>query len=421
MPPGGAIEGYVLDESGEPVAGAAVQVLRQRYVNGLRRLAPTNVRKDVTDDLGRFRLHGLPPGEYFVVAEPPMEDSGPGTVTRISPGGVAGTTTTFYPGTASVGRAQPLVIAMGQVQSRIVVPLVSVPLATISGVALRSDGSPAETGIVSVTQSRTTGGTYNRMDGVITGSFSIAHLPPGEYTVMARLHESESAVARVTLDGTDVSVTLTAGKEPRARGRIRANPGTALAELSPTAVRIVMQSLDDMPRFDTAAPSTASEDWTFDVPAIAGRVLIRTTLPSGWNLERVTRGGVNVTDVPVLFQKDVDGLEIVLTRRTTLLSGTVSDRTGTRMPDSTVVVFADDPARWGPFSRFVRAARPDREGRFAVIGLPPGRYRAIALDYLEPGEETNPQTLESLHARGAELSLGDGETRAIDLKLTERP
>jgi hypothetical protein len=39
----GAISGRVLDEFGDPVAGARVQVLRSRYARGRRTLAPTGV------------------------------------------------------------------------------------------------------------------------------------------------------------------------------------------------------------------------------------------------------------------------------------------------------------------------------------------------------------------------------------------
>ena len=58
----GAIGGRVLDEFGDPVAGARVQVLRSRDTRGRRTLAPTGVG-DQTDDTGAFRLYALPPGD----------------------------------------------------------------------------------------------------------------------------------------------------------------------------------------------------------------------------------------------------------------------------------------------------------------------------------------------------------------------
>ena len=41
--------------------------MRYQYVNGERRLVPASGRGS-TNDIGEFRLFGLPPGDYFVAA-----------------------------------------------------------------------------------------------------------------------------------------------------------------------------------------------------------------------------------------------------------------------------------------------------------------------------------------------------------------
>ena len=72
---------------------------------------------------------------------------------------------------------------------------------------------------------------------------------------------------------------------------------------------------------------------------------------------------------------------------------TIDDRTVPVALDTTVIVFADEPEKWGPHSRFIESARPDQQGRFTIRSLPPGRYVAIAVGYLEPGEEHDPDVL----------------------------
>ena len=67
MPRGSVITGRVLDEFGDPVADADVSALRSVWSNGRRRLQPTG-RVAQTNDLGQFRLYGLPPGDYYVSA-----------------------------------------------------------------------------------------------------------------------------------------------------------------------------------------------------------------------------------------------------------------------------------------------------------------------------------------------------------------
>ena len=62
LPSGGVLTGHVLDEAGEPLGAAVVQAQRQRYVGGVPQPDQAMMAVDVTDDLGRFRLFGLPVG-----------------------------------------------------------------------------------------------------------------------------------------------------------------------------------------------------------------------------------------------------------------------------------------------------------------------------------------------------------------------
>jgi hypothetical protein len=135
-------------------------------------------------------------------------------------------------------------------------------------------------------------------------------------------------------------------------------------------------------------------------------------------MKRVRREGVDVTDTPLDFSADIDDLEIELTQQVTTVSGGVSDDRGGLALDATIIVFADDPGKWGPHSRFIESARPDQQGRFTIRGLPAGKYVAIAVGYLEPGDERDPEVLEEWRQRGTLFMLSEGETHALDLKLT---
>ena len=61
------VSGRVLDEAGEPLAGANVMTMQYKFFNGKRRLVPTR-GNTTTDDVGQYRLSGLEPGEYYVQA-----------------------------------------------------------------------------------------------------------------------------------------------------------------------------------------------------------------------------------------------------------------------------------------------------------------------------------------------------------------
>jgi len=65
----GAVAGTLLDESGEPIIGATVRVLKRTISNGRPKLATGPA--DQTDDRGAYRIGMLEPGEYVVVVPMP--------------------------------------------------------------------------------------------------------------------------------------------------------------------------------------------------------------------------------------------------------------------------------------------------------------------------------------------------------------
>jgi hypothetical protein len=229
-------------------------------------------------------------------------------------------------------------------------------------------------------------------------------------------------VSRSPAPATDISgVVLTVAKGVTARGRITFDGGRPPASLTPAAVRILGMPTANTPLASGGAPATAKDDWTFELEGQTGKRILRALLPPGngqpWTVKSVLLDGNDITDTPLDFREAIGGITIVLTQRMTTLAGGLSDARGTKVTDATVVIFADDPQKWGPLTRFVRVARPDQEGRFSVRGLPAARYRVVAVDYIEPGEEGNPETLERLRPAATAVTLGDGESRTVDLKV----
>jgi hypothetical protein len=62
-----SISGHVYDESGAPAINAQLHAWRISYKDGWR--LPIPVASQMTNDLGEYRLFGLPPGEYYVSAQ----------------------------------------------------------------------------------------------------------------------------------------------------------------------------------------------------------------------------------------------------------------------------------------------------------------------------------------------------------------
>jgi hypothetical protein len=69
MIPSGAISGRLRDQDGDPAANTVVNALKYTYQNGKRTL--TVVETTRTNDIGEYRLFGLPPGRYYIGAALP--------------------------------------------------------------------------------------------------------------------------------------------------------------------------------------------------------------------------------------------------------------------------------------------------------------------------------------------------------------
>ncbi|MCA1563019.1 MAG: carboxypeptidase-like regulatory domain-containing protein [Acidobacteria bacterium] len=196
MPRGSVISGRIVDEFGEPLADVMVNAMRQTWAGGRRRLVPAGGRIAQTNDLGQFRMYGLPPGEYYVTAtlrgvETLMMDMNVGPGGPVGSAPASGYAPTYFPGTTSGAEAQRITLAVGQEVPNTEFALTPVKLARITGTVVNSEGKPVEGAMISaVPASRGTdlgmfmmgGGTRSSKDG----AFTLTGVTPGDYTLQAR-------------------------------------------------------------------------------------------------------------------------------------------------------------------------------------------------------------------------------------------
>ena len=189
----------------------------------------------------------------------------------------------------------------------------------------------------------------------------------------------------------------------------------------PFAIRIAA-----IPVGDNASGSPASEpvatNWTFRFSAVTVPHLIRVTgLPGEWRLKSVRLSGRDLTDTP--FEPsggpETIGLEILLTRSSATVSGDVVDAHGAPAPDTTVVVFPADRAKWGIASRYIKSVRSDGEANFTVNGLPPETYLLVAKEFVADGSDVDAAFLERASAAATRLTLFVGATSGVSLKVED--
>jgi len=435
LPRAGVITGAVMDEFGEPVTAARVTAMRYGYANGQRRLVGTG-SGDSTDDIGQYRLHGLTPGEYVISAS-----MGPAIVLNASEDRM-GYATTYYPGTPTAAEAQRVRVAEGQEIQQITFNLATSRVATISGTAANSAGKPINRGFITLVSFNESGaqmglGSQLKPDG----SFSFTSVTPGEYRVSVQYTPdsdgsgspfasgppgTEYASVPLTITGRDVTgLTLTTTTGGSAKGKVTFEGGPPTS-VSPASITVGSTSMSAAINTMMAGGSArVRDDWTFEVSGLFDRRRFRiNSPPAGWFLKSVTQDGNEVTDTGTDFAQGqkVSNVEIILTQRAAGLAGTVQDARDKPVNDYVVVAFSADSSRWGYMTRYVRSARPNQEGRFSVTGLQADEYFVVALDYVESGEETDPEQLEKWKSLATRVTLADGESKSLTLKLvTQTP
>jgi hypothetical protein len=429
LPRGSVLGGRITDEFGEPVANASVMAWRYAYAGGTRRMVPAaggNAR-DTTDDLGHFRLFGLPPGEYYVSAT--LRSGGPEVTDPM--GEPSGYAATYYPGTTSIGEAQRVTLAVSQENTGVHFGLIATRLVRVAGQVLTSTGAPASNGMVMLTPSSSTGGRAviaaqggggNRIDA--GGSFRLPNVAPGRYQLQARTGGRDGELARmdITVGAENVEgLTLVTAPGAVVNGVIVSDTGEPL-DFRPQNVQVSGRAA--LP--DTQGPGggpgglRVNDDFTFSLRGIVDPVVIRASAPQGWTLKAVTLNGQDITDTPMEFPpgQAVSGVQVVLTKKIASVSGLVTDARGNPALDATVVVFPANEKLWTYQSRFIRAARPDQEGRYRVTPLPgPEQYLVVAVQGLEDGQAGDPEFLASVKDRAASFDLSEGETKSVDVKL----
>jgi len=417
-----SIQGRVSDTQGEAVRGAFVTAGRLAFHGGRWRVVSTTVM--TTSDDGVYRFDGLTPGKYRVSAA--------------FSSGSADPLSFFFPSSPEeAGPARLVTVADGLLSVDLVMS--RVPTARISGRVFDTNGRP-RTSTLYIMPSDRSGAIALPLHGALIaedGSFRFNNVPPGEWVIQsieARHNPSTEgafAGAFVSMDGVRVegielrwtqgsSITGTvtfANDEPIPQGQFTVFPAPA--------------DLDETPLVEgELAHAEVQQDQTFELRGIHGpRRLLLSAAPAGWILQRVIVDGIDVTDKPIRFGTDSDSIhdvEMVVTRRTSELSGRVVDEQGMPTAHAAVLLFPANGALQYPGSRFFRQTATAMDGTFRFDTLPPGTYfvtcaASVALRSTDDDSWQDPETLAVLSKAARRIELRANERQALKSPLVPSP
>jgi protocatechuate 3,4-dioxygenase beta subunit len=378
----------LIEDTGKPFADLAVTAERLDDASGQLAVAKSYSAK--TDDLGRFRIHTIPPGKYRISATPPAPASG---------------AKLYYPGTEKIEDAEILQIAPGQNFDNLTFAAATAALPAIAAEAMATQELEA-------LSAPTRGGTWAQITGRVTradvgqpipnaavklsssggvllrtawtdgaGQYSFSRVIPGAY----QLAVSSDGYARTP--GSTDRITVADGerlKKELVLTPLVAVEGRALDEFGDPVPGVVLRASPQASVVSAAEarPTSTMTGLTDD----RGWFRISGLLAANYNLialpEPFARSGpvafpISFTPLQLAAGIDAHGVNLVLPAvPTTPTSGTVVDATGRRMPKVLVTL---SPILDGQSKGFRASANADANGDFVFPFVAAGTYLVEAM------------------------------------------
>ena len=405
---GGAwITGTVTDEDGEPLEGLAMHAWRVQYRNGLPVTESTGVVRR-TDDRGRYRLHSLPAGTYYVVAadDPSASESAPSVMRAPK---------AFYPGTSTVALATPVHLDVALDASGIDMAFAQPRTVSVTGTATDAMGNPLNRPVVLFGSTRSGfPAPAPQAAAMRGGTFEFPYVTPGEYVIQAMQYWGDVPGARAPTEFTTQLISV--GETDVTNIALRTLPGTTVTGrivrenggrpgVTGNWLSVVAADPDYEPASIFPRPWTTviNQDLTFRITGLNGPLRVTSTarLAPDVYLKAAHMGGINVAEQPVLFGRRDDTntfIDIVLGADGAEVTGRVVNGRKEPVVSFVVAVFPVDAAHRYGGSRHMRLAYPDEQGQFRTGMLPPGDYWVAAVEALEETALHDPEVVQRLAA-----------------------
>ena len=400
-----AVEGRVVDDTGEPVANADVNISPW---DGSSRMSMGRPR--LTDDRGMFRFFGLRVGHYRVCADGGLH-FGPSEEAKDK------LIRTCYPSAVSDGDAQPVVVSStdaGPIEIR----LQRNRTYRITGIAIDSSGAPISNPSVNIVSVTPGGGSSSSSSIQVKpgGHFIASGVTPGDYGIQVSTGNwrvpsrddktEEMGYVPVRVDAADIDgVVVATSKAAKVAGRIAFEGGPP----EPGTLKLSIMTIpDDMtgPRmmFGPRSPAAVRDDLSFELDGLFGtQFLMVAGAPRGWIVKSVRYRGDDVTDTAIEFKSSSDPslLEITLTNQGAIVTGRVLGR---------------------PFPGLA-AIPPKADGTFTIGPVRAGEYIVAAVTGMSSAKLFEPSARAEIAARlakaGERIILVENEKYSIDLRITK--
>lgn len=413
-----AIEGRVLDPWEQPMANVDVSVRRS---DGQR----VAVRDATTNDVGRYRIYGLPPGGYRVCAQPQRD-------ANVTEAGGLRLVSTCHMSALSPSEGSDVVLQSSDA-SGIDIRVQRVGSFTIAGTIVDAAGTRVSRAWVTAGRWVSESHESSSSTTDTAGQFLLKGLIPGRYLLRASVgganpgdpnppsREREAGYATVDVDA-DTSVgTISLSKPATVSGIVSFDGNPAP---SPQQLRLLVypRPMDEgWARMEMHQPQGAVDDrLRFELKGLyrLPHVIVITNIPENWALQRITYQGRDITYHPTDFgEANSDSpVRVVLTNRVARPSVRVNENA----PFHVLILRANAAIR--RFATKVVSGNEARNGVLSLGALVPGDY-LIAAVAAEAAFEVfdNPARLDAVAAVATRLTVRANEEPTLELSVVAVP
>jgi protocatechuate 3,4-dioxygenase beta subunit len=430
------VRGRVTDEDGDPLPNAQVTVMRQTYVSGHSRWEQAGAER--TNDLGEYRVAGLPAGSYYLSVSPPpdfkslIEAAGVAAADARNTGGPdkpAATSyqTTYYPGTADRSQASPVELHAGD-DFPVNFSLTPSPSLSIRGSVVNL---PPRSSAVIMLQSRDFSLVLNGTEMHQDGSFVIRDVAPGAYTILATVENAPvPMMARQALQIVSNSVEdLRLAPQPGGwiHGRLRLESKSG-GRFDASQIFLQLRSADGD---DEALSGFSVGDGFSHLAHVApdGSFEWKSVPPGNYYVQLAGDGGANADlflksaltgsrdagDAGISVSGGAVALDLVASANGGVVDGVAVDSKGEPVANAVIVAVPEARLR-GRVERY-RKTVSDQSGRFALHGIVPGDYTVLAWESVEGEAYYNPDFLKNFEAQGSALRVGEGDRKSLRVEV----
>jgi hypothetical protein len=254
------------------------------------------------------------------------------------------------------------------------------------------------------------------ISGLAPGSYDIYYSPDTlfRYVIPFEAHVVDRDI--------DVGTIRPLGPNAPLSGRVRLTGSLSdlpAGELQRLRIRLRAVEGPEFIGFRRGFSTTADADGLFSFPSITARSYYPEIerAPAGAYLASATYDGRDVLANALAFDGTPDGrFELVVAGPGAIVGGAVENADGGPVMYSRVVLVPALPGRRGNPALF-RSAVTDQNGRFSIQGVPPGEYRALAWEFIEPGAWLNTDFIARFESRSEIVDATAGLASTVDLTV----